>query len=141
LRQDLAASGSVSGEALTTAQNTSETVSANVKAAQAALALAGADVKKAQLAKVRPLQPVTPALDLYGGRANCHGHVVGFSGGKGAEFSLAPAQNATGNGIEVVQRLSVRVALDSKELARRPQTAGPSMDATSAWPGDRRSAR
>jgi membrane fusion protein (multidrug efflux system) len=42
-RQALAASGSVSGEELTTAQNAFTTASANVRAAQAALALAGAD--------------------------------------------------------------------------------------------------
>jgi membrane fusion protein (multidrug efflux system) len=42
-RQDLAASGSVSGEELTTAQNAFTTARANVQAAQAALALAGAD--------------------------------------------------------------------------------------------------
>jgi membrane fusion protein (multidrug efflux system) len=42
-RQDLAASGSVSGEELTTAQNAFTTATANVKAAEAALALAGAN--------------------------------------------------------------------------------------------------
>jgi membrane fusion protein (multidrug efflux system) len=47
-RQDLAASGSVSGDELTTAQNAFTTASANVKAAQAALALAGADRAAAQ---------------------------------------------------------------------------------------------
>jgi membrane fusion protein (multidrug efflux system) len=42
-RQDLAASGSVSGDELTTAQNAFTTATANVQAAKAALALAGAN--------------------------------------------------------------------------------------------------
>jgi membrane fusion protein (multidrug efflux system) len=47
-RRDLAASGSVSGEELTTAQNAFTTASANLRAAQAALALADANRAAAQ---------------------------------------------------------------------------------------------
>jgi membrane fusion protein (multidrug efflux system) len=42
---------------------------------------------------------------------------------------LIPAQNATGNWIKVVQRLPVRIQLDSKELAAHPLRVGLSMDA------------
>jgi membrane fusion protein (multidrug efflux system) len=43
---------------------------------------------------------------------------------------LIPAQNATGNWIKVVQRLPVRIELDSDELRRHPLRVGLSMKAT-----------
>ena len=88
-----------------------------------------ANFKEAQLAKVKVGQPVTLKSDLYGGKVEYHGKVVGLSGGTGSSFALIPAQNATGNWIKVVQRLPVRVALDPKELAEHPLRVGLSMDA------------
>ncbi len=55
--------------------------------------------------------------------------VVGFSGGTGAAFALIPAQNATGNWIQVVQRLPVRIRLDQQQLAEHPLRVGLSMEA------------
>ena len=89
-----------------------------------------ANFKEAQLRKVRAGQPVELTSDLYGSTVKYHGRVVGFSGGTGAAFALIPAQNATGNWIKVVQRLPVRVALDSRELAAHPLRVGLSMNAT-----------
>ena len=89
-----------------------------------------ANFKEDQLAKVRPGQPVTLTSDFYGGDVEFHGKVVGFAGGTGAAFALIPAQNATGNWIKVVQRLPVRIALDSKELREHPLRVGLSMEAT-----------
>ncbi|WP_151739598.1 EmrA/EmrK family multidrug efflux transporter periplasmic adaptor subunit [Acinetobacter nosocomialis] len=88
-----------------------------------------ANFKESQLKKVRPGQPVTLTSDLYGDDVEYHGKVVGFSGGTGSAFALIPAQNATGNWIKVVQRLPVRIALDSKELAEHPLRVGLSMEA------------
>ncbi|MDQ2078635.1 efflux RND transporter periplasmic adaptor subunit [Xanthobacteraceae bacterium Astr-EGSB] len=88
-----------------------------------------ANFKEVQLAKVRPGQSVTLVSDLYGSAAPFKGRVVGFSGGTGAAFAVVPAQNATGNWIKVVQRLSVRIALDAAELAARPLQVGLSMTA------------
>ena len=59
-----------------------------------------------------------------------HGNVVGLSAGTGSAFSLLPAQNASGNWIKVVQRLPVRIALDSKELAEHPLRVGLSATVT-----------
>jgi membrane fusion protein (multidrug efflux system) len=59
-----------------------------------------------------------------------HGRVQGLSGGTGAAFAVIPAQNATGNWIKVVQRLPVRVALNSTELDQHPLRVGLSMNAT-----------
>jgi membrane fusion protein (multidrug efflux system) len=89
-----------------------------------------ANFKEGQLERVRPGQPVELKSDLYGSNVVYHGRVTGFAGGTGAAFALIPAQNATGNWIKVVQRLPVRVALDSKELASHPLRVGLSMEAT-----------
>jgi len=43
------------------------------------------------------------------------GHVVAVSPGTGAQFSILPPQNATGNWIKVVQRVPVRIAFDKDE--------------------------
>jgi membrane fusion protein (multidrug efflux system) len=88
-----------------------------------------ANFKEVQLANVRPGQPVRLVSDLYGEDVVYRGKVVGFSGGTGAAFAVVPAQNATGNWIKVVQRLSVRISLDPAELARHPLRVGLSMTA------------
>ena len=88
-----------------------------------------ANFKEGQLARVRPGQSVELTSDLYGGDVVYRGRVIGFSGGTGSAFALIPAQNATGNWIKVVQRLPVRIRLDSKDLAQHPLRVGLSMDA------------
>lgn len=40
---------------------------------------------------------------------------MAVSPGTGAQFSILPPQNATGNWVKVVQRLPVRIALDKSE--------------------------
>lgn len=89
-----------------------------------------ANFKEVQLKDVRPGQKVELVCDLYGDKVVYHGVVDGFNGGTGAAFSLIPAQNATGNWIKVVQRLPVRIRLDSAELQAHPLRVGLSMLAT-----------
>lgn len=89
-----------------------------------------ANFKESQLKQVRPGQKVMLTSDLYGEDVEYTGTVVGFSGGTGSAFALIPAQNATGNWIKVVQRLPVRIQLDSKQLADHPLRVGLSMEAT-----------
>jgi membrane fusion protein (multidrug efflux system) len=86
-----------------------------------------ANFKEVQLRNMRIGQPVTLEADLYGGKAEYRGHVVGLSAGTGGAFSLLPAQNATGNWIKVVQRVPVRIAIDSKDLSDHPLRIGLSM--------------
>jgi membrane fusion protein, multidrug efflux system len=43
------------------------------------------------------------------------GHVVSVSPGTGAQFSILPPQNATGNWVKVVQRVPLRIAFDKDE--------------------------
>ena len=88
-----------------------------------------ANYKEGQLQHVRIGQHATLTSDLHGGDAVYHGRVVGLAGGTGASSALIPAQNATGNWIKVVQRLPVRIALDSKELRDHPLRVGLSMNA------------
>jgi membrane fusion protein (multidrug efflux system) len=88
-----------------------------------------ANFKEVQLKKVRPGQNVELDSDLYGHKIAFHGVVEGFNGGTGAAFALIPAQNATGNWIKVVQRLPVRIRLNSDELVAHPLRVGLSMNA------------
>ena len=89
-----------------------------------------ANFKEGQLTRVHPGQPAELTSDLYGNKVVFHGRVMGFAGGTGSAFALIPAQNATGNWIKVVQRLPVRIQLDSSELASHPLRVGLSMEAS-----------
>ncbi|PZP28536.1 MAG: EmrA/EmrK family multidrug efflux transporter periplasmic adaptor subunit [Roseateles depolymerans] len=86
-----------------------------------------ANFKESELANLRIGQPAQLEADVYGGRVEYHGRVLGLSPGTGSAFSLLPAQNATGNWIKVVQRLPVRIALDPAELQAHPLRIGLSM--------------
>jgi membrane fusion protein (multidrug efflux system) len=89
-----------------------------------------ANFKESELRNIRAGQPATIEADLYGGKVQFHGKVVGMSAGTGSAFSLLPAQNATGNWIKVVQRVPVRIALDPQELVQHPLRIGLSTVAT-----------
>jgi membrane fusion protein, multidrug efflux system len=89
-----------------------------------------ANFKEGQLERVRIGQPVEVTSDLYGSAVKYHGVIVGLSGGTGSTFAAIPAQNATGNWIKVVQRVPVRIRLDSAELLAKPLQVGLSMEAT-----------
>lgn len=86
-----------------------------------------ANFKEVQLRKVKVGQPVKLTADFYGSSVKYHGKVAGIAGGTGAAFAVIPAQNATGNWIKVVQRLPVRIELDSEELKKHPLQVGLSM--------------
>jgi membrane fusion protein, multidrug efflux system len=89
-----------------------------------------ANFKEVQLRDMRVGQPVTLRADIYGSRADYHGHLVGLAAGSGTAFALLPSQNASGNWIKIVQRLPVRVALDPEELRAHPLRIGLSVSAT-----------
>jgi len=86
-----------------------------------------ANFKEVQLKKVKVGQPVELTADFWGSSVVFHGKVVGIAGGTGAAFAVIPAQNATGNWIKVVQRLPVRIELNSAELREHPLQVGLSM--------------
>ena len=89
-----------------------------------------ANFKEGQLRALRIGQSARVIADQYGGQVIFHGRVIGMSAGTGAAFALLPAQNATGNWIKVVQRVPVRIALDSRELAAHPLRIGLSTHVT-----------
>ncbi|MET0906383.1 MAG: HlyD family secretion protein [Tardiphaga sp.] len=64
-------------------------------------------------------------LDAYPG-LKVKGHVASIGAGTGSEFSVLPAQNASGNWVKVTQRVPVRIAIDGKPA--RPLIAGLSTD-------------
>ncbi|KAF0812302.1 Multidrug export protein EmrA [Andreprevotia sp. IGB-42] len=83
-----------------------------------------ANFKESELKNIRIGQPAKIEADLYGGKVEYTGKVLGLSAGTGSAFSLLPAQNATGNWIKVVQRVPVRILLDPKQLAEHPLRIG-----------------
>ena len=85
-----------------------------------------ANFKETQLTNVRPGQEVTATIDTYPDR-EWHGHVASIAQGTGSEFSVLPAQNATGNWVKVVQRIPVRIEID-REKNDPPIRAGMSCE-------------
>jgi membrane fusion protein, multidrug efflux system len=71
-----------------------------------------ANFKESQLKSIRPGQPVEVAVDAYGGRT-FRGRVDSISAATGSRFSLLPPENATGNYVKVVQRIPVKIVLET----------------------------
>jgi membrane fusion protein (multidrug efflux system) len=83
-----------------------------------------ANFKETQLARVRPGQPAWVEIDSYPGKS-LQGTVESISAGTGSRFSLLPPENATGNWVKVVQRVPVKIRLESKEVGNpQPLRAG-----------------
>ncbi len=89
-----------------------------------------ANFREVSLRNVRVGQPAKVTVDLYGNSLEFHGKVVGIGGGTGSVFSILPPQNATGNWIKIVQRVPVRIALESHEIERYPLRLGLSTEVT-----------
>jgi membrane fusion protein (multidrug efflux system) len=86
-----------------------------------------ANFKETDLDDMRVGQPAEIRLDAYPGLV-LKGHVASIGAGTGSEFSVLPAQNATGNWVKVTQRVPVRIAIDDK--SPRPLLAGLSTKVT-----------
>ncbi len=82
-----------------------------------------ANFKENQIGLMRTGQPVTIKVDALAGTI-LNGHVESLSPGTGAEFSLLPPQNATGNFTKIVQRVPARIAIDAGPDARRVLVPG-----------------
>ena len=70
-----------------------------------------ANFKESQLTRMQPGLRVTVKADVLPGHEFI-GHVASLAPATGAEFSVLPAENATGNFTKIVQRVPVRVLLD-----------------------------
>ncbi len=70
-----------------------------------------ANFKESQLAHIRPGLPASIEADVLPGQV-FHGHVASVAPATGAQFSVLPPENATGNFTKIVQRVPVRILLD-----------------------------
>jgi membrane fusion protein, multidrug efflux system len=70
-----------------------------------------ANFKESQLSSMRAGLPVKVTADVLPGHKFV-GHVASLAPATGAQFSLLPAENATGNFTKIVQRVPVRIVLD-----------------------------
>ena len=73
-----------------------------------------ANPKETDITYLRVCQKATLDVDSFPDRTFT-GTVVAVSPGTGAQFSILPPQNATGNWVKVVQRVPVRIAFDKND--------------------------
>ena len=86
-----------------------------------------ANFKETDLAEMRVGQPAEIRVDAYPDLV-LEGRVVSIGAGTGSEFSVLPAQNATGNWVKVTQRVPVRIAIEGE--SPRQLIAGLSTEVT-----------
>ncbi len=72
-----------------------------------------AETKETDLTYAKVGDPVDIYVDSYPGRL-WHGYVTSIAPASGSEFSILPAQNASGNWVKVVQRIPVRIGIDRR---------------------------
>ncbi|NLP60450.1 HlyD family secretion protein [Paraburkholderia sacchari] len=100
-----------------------------------------ANFKETQIGRMRVGQRVEMHVDALPGHT-LHGVVDSFSPGTGAQFALLPPENATGNFTKIVQRVPVRIRVDTGPETRGVLLPGMSVtvdvDTRSARADDRR---
>lgn len=105
----------------------------NIQAGQPLMALVPlqdawitANYKERQITYLKPGQKVEFTVDAYPGRI-FGGTVDSIMAGTGAAFSLLPPENATGNYVKVVQRIPVKIGIDSNSDPERLLRVGMSV--------------
>jgi len=86
-----------------------------------------ANPKETELTYVRTGQPASVTVDTYPD-TQWNGSVESISPAAAQEFSLLPAQNTSGNWVKVVQRVPMRVRIDTKEKSLPPLRPGMSVE-------------
>ncbi|MBT9433381.1 HlyD family secretion protein [Candidatus Sodalis endolongispinus] len=71
-----------------------------------------ANFKESKLERMRHGNQVEVTVDAYP-NLTLHGHVDSIQQGSGSRFSTFPAENATGNFVKIVQRVPVKIVIDS----------------------------
>jgi len=96
-----------------------------------------ANYKETQMTNIRSGQRARVTVDAFPGKV-LHGQVDSWSPASGAEFSLLPPDNATGNFTKVVQRIPVKIVLDRDpslgDLLRPGMSVIATIDTTSKPP-------
>jgi membrane fusion protein (multidrug efflux system) len=85
-----------------------------------------ADFKETQLRLMKPGDPVLFSVDAFG--REYRGKVTGIGGASGSRLSLLPPENATGNFVKVVQRIPVRIDIDSNQNSDQRLRPGMSVE-------------
>ena len=107
-------------------------VGAHVQAGQQLLAIVQpgvwlvANFKETQLRGLRIGQRASVRIDALPG-VDLPGRIDSFSPASGAEFSLLPPDNATGNFTRIVQRVPVKVVIEPRALAAVADRVTPGM--------------
>ena len=100
-----------------------------------------ANFKETQVGHMRVGQPVILHVDALPG-TDLHGVVDSFAPGTGAQFALLPPENATGNFTKIVQRIPVRIRIETGPETRSVLLPGLSVtadvDTRSSREGDQR---
>ncbi len=86
-----------------------------------------ANPKETELTYVRPGQSATVTVDAYPD-IEWHGTVDSISPAAAQEFALLPAQNTSGNWVKVVQRIPMRVRVDTSDKNHPPLRPGMSVE-------------
>ena len=71
-----------------------------------------ANFKETELTRMRPGQDVDISVDAYPS-LKLHGKVDSVQRGTGGRFTAFPAENATGNYVKIVQRVPVKITIES----------------------------
>ena len=79
-----------------------------------------ANFKEDQIDRMRPGQPVEIQVDAVHGQ-KYHGIVDSIQAGSGSRFSLLPPEDATGNYVKVVQRVPVKIPMQTRKNLLRPK--------------------
>ena len=87
-----------------------------------------ANFKETQLDKMKPKQVVEIKLDAFPSHP-FKGYVDSVSPASGAQFSLLPPDNATGNFTKIVQRIPVKISLDPQSIKGYETRITPGMSA------------
>ncbi|MFT9160549.1 MAG: HlyD family secretion protein [Acetobacter sp.] len=82
-----------------------------------------ANYKETQIGRMKPGQKVDISVDAYSS-LTLHGHVDSIQKGTGATFSTFPPENATGNYVKIVQRVPVKIVIDSGLNPDQPLALG-----------------
>lgn len=88
-----------------------------------------ANFKEGQLDHMRPGQKVRIKIDAYPS-LDLHGHVDSIQLGSGSKFTAFPPENATGNFVKVVQRVPVKIVINSGLDPNMPLPLGISAEPT-----------
>ena len=86
-----------------------------------------ANFKETQLDKMKMGQKVTVKVDAYPD-TDFQGELTSFSPATGSKFSLLPPDNATGNFVKTIQRLPVKISLNTSNDPEKIKLLRPGMN-------------